>query len=473
MIDAVFTNPPEMRRIGTVHFIGIGGSGMCGIAEVLLTQGYTVTGSDINSSNVTNRLEKLGARVFIGHDSRNISHADVVVCSSAIKSDNPELAAAKQCRLPVIRRAEMLAEIMRYRHGIAVAGTHGKTTTTSLVASILAEDGKDPTFIIGGILNSAGSNAKLGASRYLVAEADESDVSFLHLQPMTAIITNIDADHLESYEGDFERLKNAFVEFVHNLPFYGLAVVCIDDPVVREILPRLSRPVFTYGVSNDADFRISDIISEQFASEFTVERPDSMSSITVRLNAPGHHNILNATAAIAVASDERVADTAIRRALNNFEGVGRRFQLHGEYKVGNGSALLVDDYGHHPREIAAVIQAARSGWPDRRLVMIYQPHRYTRTRDLYEDFVAVLSEVDVLVLLDVYSAGEPLIVGADGRSLARSIRQRGKVEPVFVEELDDVPLVVRDLVHAGDLVLAQGAGSVGRLAKELADRKLQ
>lgn len=477
MIDTAGYTTPEMRRIRRVHFIGIGGTGMCGIAEVLLNQGYDISGSDIATSPVTNRLEALGAEIKIGHEPGNVDKVDVVVTSTAIDQENPELVAAKELRIPIIRRAEMLGELMRYRHSIAVAGTHGKTTTTSLVASVLAEGDKDPTFIIGGRLNSAGTNAKLGASRYLVAEADESDASFLHLQPMVSIVTNIDADHLETYEGDFERLKQTFVEFLHNLPFYGLAVLCIDDPVVREILEFVSRPVLTYGFSDDADFQIRDLSFKQTESNFVVDRPDGYESLPIKLNCAGRHNVLNATAAIAVATDEKISDLAIQTALEKFEGVGRRFEQLGVFEVGDevnsGTAMLVDDYGHHPREVQAVIDAVRNGWPEKRLVMVYQPHRFTRTRDLYDDFVSVLSQVDVLILLDVYSAGEKPIAGADGRSLARSIRQRGVVDPVFVSDLDELPSVVADLVQPNDIVLTQGAGSVGRLSKVLADRKLR
>ncbi|MFL0796814.1 MAG: UDP-N-acetylmuramate--L-alanine ligase [Cellvibrionaceae bacterium] len=462
-----------MRRIRRIHFIGIGGTGMCGIAEVILNQGYEVSGSDIAISAVTQRLTALGAEIKIGHAEDNVSNVDVVVTSTAIDPENPEVIAAKENRIPIIRRAEMLGELMRYRHSIAVAGTHGKTTTTSLVASVLAEGDKDPTFIIGGRLNSAGTNAKLGASRYLVAEADESDASFLHLQPMVSIVTNIDADHLETYEGDFERLKQTFVEFLHNLPFYGLAVLCVDDSVVREIIEQVSRPMLTYGFSEDADFTIRDLTFDKTESTFVVDRPDGRDSIAIKLNCAGRHNVLNATAAIAVATDEKISDSAIQTALENFQGVGRRFEHLGDFEVAGGTAMLVDDYGHHPREVQAVVDSVRNGWPERRLVMVYQPHRFTRTRDLYEDFVSVLSQVDVLVLLDVYSAGEKPIPSADGRSLARSIRQRGSVDPIFVADIEELPDVIAGLVQADDIVLTQGAGSVGRISKVLAERKLK
>ncbi len=469
---SVFTIP-EMRRIRRIHFIGIGGAGMSGIAEVLLNQGYEISGSDLRESNVTQRLQSMGMEVFIGHHANNIEDVDVIVNSSAVDESNPEMIAAREMRLPVVRRAEMLGELMRYRHGIAVAGTHGKTTTTSLIASVFAAGDRDPTFVIGGLLNSAGTNAQLGGSRYLVAEADESDASFLHLQPMVAVVTNIDMDHMETYEGDFSRLKKTFIEFLHNLPFYGLAVVCGDDPVVNEIMPEVSRPILTYGFGEDCDYRAVNVRQDQTRTHFQVERPDSEEPLSISLNMPGHHNVLNATAAVAVASDEGLADKAIQQGLEQFEGVGRRFQIYGEYEVEGGAAMLVDDYGHHPREVAATISAVREGWPDRRLLMIYQPHRYTRTRDLYEDFVDVLSSVDSLVLLEVYSAGEDVIPGADGRHLCRSIRTRGHIDPIFVEGVDGAPAIVKDIVQPGDIVITQGAGSIGQLASALAKRKLR
>lgn len=462
---------PEMRRIRQIHFIGIGGVGMCGIAEVLLNQGYQISGSDMKDSVVTDRLALLGARVTIGHTEHNITDADVVVISTAVSEENPELRAARQHRIPVVRRAEMLAELMRYRHGIAVAGTHGKTTTTSLLASIMAEGGLDPTFVIGGRLNSAGTNAQLGGSRYLVAEADESDASFLHLQPMVAIVTNIDADHMDTYGGDFNVLKQTFVNFLHNLPFYGLAVLCTDCPVVTEILPSVSRPILTYGFNEDADFQAVNLQMKGLLTHFTVKRPAGHNTLQVTLNMPGRHNVLNALACIAVATDEGMSDVAICAALEQFEGVGRRFQILGEVPVKGGTATLVDDYGHHPREVEAVIQAIRDGWPERRLVMIYQPHRYTRTRDLYEDFARVLSETDLLLMLEVYAAGEQPIPGADTRSLCRSIRQRG-VEPVFVESTDDLPELLATLLRPGDLLLTQGAGNITTLAHRLSQLDL-
>lgn len=462
---------PEMRRIKRIHFIGIGGAGMCGIAEVLLNQGYAISGSDLREGPVVARLRGFGANVMIGHLASNVEGADVVVISSAIDPANVELLAARERRIPVVRRAQMLAELMRYRHGIAIAGAHGKTTTTSLVASILAEAGRDPTYVIGGKLTSSGTNAALGSSRYLVAEADESDASFLHLQPMVSVVTNIDADHMETYGGDFKKLQQTYVQFLHNLPFYGVAVVCVDDEPVREILSEIARPLLTYGFADDADFRISDVVQEKMHSRFTVHRPEHV-PLQVTINLPGLHNVQNATAAIAVATDEGVEDGVIVRALEKFQGVGRRFQVYGNYPVGDGEAMLVDDYGHHPREVDSVVSAVRKGWSERRLVMIYQPHRYSRTRDLYEDFVQVLSKVDVLILLDVYTAGEQPIAGADSRALARSIRQRGKVDPVFVPSIEEVPQVLTALVQAGDIVVTQGAGNVGTLAGTLAELQL-
>ena len=464
-------NVPEMRRIRRIHFIGIGGAGMGGIAEVLLNQGYQVSGSDMSDNSVTQRLKALGATVFRGHVDSNVTGSDVVVVSTAIKPDNEELVAARAHRIPVVPRAEMLAELMRFRHGIAVAGTHGKTTTTSLTASVLAEGNLDPTFVIGGLLNSAGTNARLGSSRYLVAEADESDASFLHLQPMVSVVTNIDADHMDTYKGDFEELKNVFVEFLHNLPFYGLAVLCTDDENVREILPRITRPIVTYGFDPDADVRATDVKQGDGRSAFVVHRRGH-APLSVTLNLPGRHNVLNALAAIAIATEEGVSDEALVRALAQFKGVGRRFQSHGEFATSNGKVWLVDDYGHHPREVGAVVKAIRANWPQRRLVMIYQPHRYTRTRDLYEDFAQVLSEPDALLLMDVYSAGEAPIAGADSRSLCRSIRARGKLDPIFIENKAELPDVLANVLRDGDLLLTQGAGDIGGIAKQLAGLKL-
>ena len=459
---------PEMRRIRNIHFIGIGGAGMCGIAEVLLNHGYEISGSDLKKSANTERLQALGARIFIGHAEENVASANVVVVSSAIDESNPEIIEARKHRVPIVPRAEMLGELMRYRHGIAVAGTHGKTTTTSLLASILAEGDLDPTFVIGGLLNSAGTNAKLGGSRYFVAEADESDASFLHLQPMISVVTNIDADHMATYGGDFNKLKATFVQFLHNLPFYGLAVLCVDDDNVKDIIPEITRPIVTYGFSGGADVRAIDVKLNGMQSEFTVIRKDSDRSLRVKLNVPGRHNILNSLAAIAVATDEGIPDDAMLRALNQFQGVGRRFQVYGDFEIPQGKVTLVDDYGHHPTEVAATISSARQSWPDRRLVMMYQPHRFTRTRDLYEDFVSVLSDVDALLLMEVYSAGETPVPGADGRSLCRSIRSRGKIDPVFVEDVNSIPELLENILQDGDVLLTQGAGNVGSIASTLA-----
>jgi len=472
MDNSVLATIPEawrdMRRIRHLHFVGIGGAGMSGIAEVLLNLGYRVSGSDRRASAVTARLAQLGAVIRPGHAAEHIAGCDGVVISSAVAEDNPEVAAARAARIPVVPRAEMLAELMRFRYGIAVAGTHGKTTTTSLIASLLAEGGLDPTFVIGGRLNSAGANAKLGAGRYLVAEADESDASFLFLQPMLAVVTNIDADHLSTYGGDFERLRETFVEFLHHLPFYGLAVLCTDDPQVRTILPRLTRPVLTYGTGEDCDARATDIIQEGLRTRFLAHLPNLQTPLPITLNLPGRHSVLNALAALAVAHELGVAETAMRRALLNFQGIGRRFQQHGELQLpGGGQATVMDDYGHHPREIQAVLNALRGAWPERRLVLAFQPHRFTRTRDLFDDFAQVLAEVDVLILLDVYPAGEKPLAGADGRSLSRAIRTRGKVDPVFVEQAADLPAALPGLLRDGDLLLLMGAGDIGAMAVQL------
>ncbi|HCB13378.1 MAG TPA: UDP-N-acetylmuramate--L-alanine ligase [Gammaproteobacteria bacterium] len=458
----------DMRRIRHLHFVGIGGAGMSGIAEVLLNLGYSVSGSDLRTSAVTTRLVQLGVIIRLGHAAENIAGCDAVVISSAVAEDNPEVAAARAARIPVVPRAEMLAELMRFRYGIAVAGTHGKTTTTSLIASLLAEGGLDPTFVIGGRLNSAGANARLGAGRVLVAEADESDASFLFLQPMLAVVTNIDADHLPTYGGDFERLRETFIEFLHHLPFYGLAVLCADDPQVRAILPLLSRPVLSYGFDEDCDVRASDIVRDGLRTRFLVRLPHLAMPLPITLNLPGRHSVLNALAAIAVAHELGVPETAICRALMNFQGIDRRFQQHGELILpGGGHVTMMDDYGHHPREIQAVLEAVRGAWPERRLVLAFQPHRFTRTRDLFDDFAQVLSEVDTLILLDVYPAGEKPIAGADGRSLSRAIRTRGKVDPVFVEQTADLPTVLPDLLSDGDLLLMMGAGDIGAMAAQL------
>jgi UDP-N-acetylmuramate--alanine ligase len=458
---------PEMRRVKSIHFVGIGGAGMGGIAEVLLNEGYQITGSDIGENQVVARLRKLGAQIAIGHHQDNIKGASVIVVSTAIDQENQEIKQAAKLRIPVVRRAEMLAELMRFRHGVAIAGTHGKTTTTSLISSIFAEAGLDPTFVIGGLLNSAGTNARLGTSRYLIAEADESDASFLHLQPMVSVITNIDEDHMETYQGDFEKLKDTYIEFLHNLPFYGLAVVCIDNPVVRELLPRIGRQVITYGFSDDADVVATNYQQNGGISYFTVER-EGQPDLDLSVNLPGQHNVLNALAGIAVATDEGVNDEAIVNALGNFAGIGRRFEQLANLATSEGKMVLVDDYGHHPREVAATIKAMRNGWPEKRLVMIFQPHRYSRTRDLYEDFVEVLSKVDCLLLLDVYAAGEAAISSADSKSLARSIRQRGQIEPIYVGDVDQLPELLKAQLQDGDMVITQGAGNIGTISRQLA-----
>lgn len=465
---------PEMRRVNLIHMVGIGGAGMCGIAEVLLTDGYQVSGSDMQASNNTHRLSELGADIKIGHHEENIKAADVVVVSSAVDQKNPEVASALSRRIPVIRRAEMLAEIMRYRHGIAVAGTHGKTTTTSLIASIFAQAELDPTFIIGGRLNSAQTNARLGKSRYLVAEADESDASFLHLQPMISVVTNIEADHMDTYEGDFDKMLSTYHAFLHNLPFYGMAVLCIDDKNIQGLAENLGRNYLTYGFSEQADFQISDFQQSGKMSHFKVHlnRQCERAPLEVSLNLPGRHNALNAAAAIAVAIDEGIEESKILAALAAFEGIGRRFEQMGQYPVGQGQVAFIDDYGHHPTEVLATIHSIRAAFPERRLVMAYQPHRYSRTRDLYDDFVQVLSKVDVLLLLEVYSAGEPSVVGADSRSLSRSIRRRGKVDPVYVANIADLPAELADVLRPNDVLLTQGAGNIGAIAKLLKELAL-
>lgn len=459
----------EMGRIKHIHFVGIGGVGMGGIAEVLLSQGYRISGSDLSENALTKRLHTIGAEIFLGHDAKNIKNADVIVRSSAVDLNNPEFAAARQARIPIVARAEMLGELMRFRYGIAIAGTHGKTTTTSLVTSILAEEGVDPTFVIGGRLNSAGSNARLGTGRYLVAEADESDASFLHLKPMISVITNIDADHMATYDGDFNKLRQAFIEFIHRLPFYGLAVLCTDDPIVKEIMPEISRPFHTYGFSKEADFTASDIVYSGTSTEFIVKRPEGLQPIKVKLNLPGRHNILNALAAIAVATELKVSDRAIQKALSDFAGIGRRFQIYGSFPLAKGGkVLLIDDYGHHPREVEVTMEAARLSWPGKRLVMVYQPHRYTRTRDLFTEFSEVLSRPDVLLLLDIYSAGESRIEGVSGRNLVQSIQSKGKVKPIFVEKHADLAQTLQSVLQPDDILMLQGAGNIGALAAHLA-----
>ena len=462
---------PQMRKITRIFFVGIGGAGMGGIAEVLLNEGYDIAGSDIQTGAMTERLTALGADIAIGHRAENVVDANVVVVSSAINEANPEIQYAREKRIPIIRRAEMLAELMRFRHGIAVAGTHGKTTTTSLIATIFAEAGRDPTFVIGGLLNSAGTNARLGSSRYLIAEADESDASFLHLQPMMSVVTNIEADHMETYGGDFSKMTDTYIEFLHNLPFYGQAVVCGDDQVIRSLLPQIGRSVITYGLDEDNDVYATDIHYSFGSAHFIVYRPDR-EPLPVKLNQTGKHNVLNALAAITVATEEGIDDQSVQAALAGFGGIGRRFEVLGQFDTSVGEVTLVDDYGHHPTEVAATIEAARNNWPDQRLVMIYQPHRYTRTRDLYEDFVEVLSQVDCLLLLDVYAASEQPIDGADSRSLARSIRARGQLEPVYVSEHSELPAILANQLLDGDIVMTQGAGNVGQLARKLAAMQL-
>ncbi|HGO5856045.1 TPA: UDP-N-acetylmuramate--L-alanine ligase [Mannheimia haemolytica] len=466
--DKVKKLVPEMRRVSQIHFIGIGGAGMSGIAEVLLNEGYQISGSDIADGAVTQRLSSAGAKVFIGHQAENIAGASVVVVSTAIDETNPEIIAAREARIPVIRRAEMLAEIMRFRHGIAIAGTHGKTTTTAMISMIYTEAKLDPTFVNGGLVKSAGKNAHLGASRYLIAEADESDASFLHLQPMVSVVTNIEPDHMDTYGGDFEKMKETYVRFLRNLPFYGLAVMCADDATVMEIAPRVGRQVITYGFSENADYRIEDYQQTGFQGHYTVVCP-SGERIDVLLNVPGTHNALNATAALAVAKEEGIANEAILAALADFQGAGRRFDQLGSFIRPNGKIMLVDDYGHHPTEVDVTIQAARSGWEGKRVVMIFQPHRYSRTRDLFDEFVQVLSKVDALILLDVYAAGEAPIVGADSKALARSIRNLGKVDPILVSDTDQLGEVLDQIIQDGDLILAQGAGSVSRISRGLAE----
>ena len=458
------------HKVKRIHFVGIGGSGMSGIAEVLANLGYSVSGSDLSENAAVRRLRALGIRIVVGHDASNVDGADAVVVSSAVKPDNPEVVRAREAHIPVVPRAMMLAELMRFKQGIAIAGTHGKTTTTSLVAAVLAEAGLDPTCVIGGRLNSIGTNARLGKGEFLVAEADESDASFLYLQPVISVVTNIDADHMETYGQDFEKLKATFAEFLGHLPFYGLAVICKDDPNARAIMPAVTRPMLTYGIASDADLRAEDVRWDAGRMRFrAVSYVNHFGPLDVLLNLPGEHNVLNALAAIAVAREVGAPEASIAKALAEFTGVGRRFQRYGEIALaGGGSFSLVDDYGHHPAEMAATLAAARGSFPGRRLVLAFQPHRYTRTRDLFEDFVRVLSTVDELVLADVYPAGEAPIVAADGRSLARAVRVAGKVEPVFVESTAEMAEAVRSRLRDGDVVITMGAGSIGGLAPELA-----
>ena len=464
------------HRIQSIHFVGIGGSGMSGIAEVLLNLGYSISGSDIQESAVTRRLTSLGARIAIGHDAENIKGAGAIVTSTAVSADNPEVLAARAQRIPVVPRALMLAELMRLKRGIAVAGTHGKTTTTSLVASVLAAGDLDPTFVIGGRLNSAGANARLGQGEFIVVEADESDASFLNLLPVMCIITNIDIDHMDTYGHDVARLKSAFIEFTQRLPFYGTAVVCSDDANVREIIPFVSRPVTTYGIDSDAQVRAVNIRAEGTLMRFEVLRQGATGALPVMdvsLNLPGHHNVLNALAAIAVATELGVPDQAIIEALAAFKGVGRRFTQVGNFPVaaqhGAGTYTVIDDYGHHPAEMAATLAAARGAWPDRRIVLAFQPHRYTRTRDCFEDFVQVLGQADAVLLTDVYPAGEQPLIAADGRALTRALRVAGRVEPLFVEDVADLPQAIREFARDGDVVVIMGAGSISRVPGQLGE----
>ncbi len=465
----------RMGHIKHVHFVGIGGVGMAGIAEVLLREGYTISGSDLVENTLTQRLAVLGATIYLNHDKSQVIAADVVVCSSAIAEQNLELIAAREARIPIVARAEMLGELMRFRYGIAIAGTHGKTTTTSLVTSILAEAGLDPTFVIGGRLNSVGSNASLGRGQFLVAEADESDASFLFLNPMVSIVTNIDQDHMETYANNFEQLKATFLAFLHKLPFYGVAALCLDDPVIQALLPQIARPVLTYGFQAEADVYTKCYRQETGQTHFEVIRDQQGAPpLQVKLNLPGRHNVLNALAAIAVATELKVPDHAILDALDRFAGISRRFQIYGDFKLEKGGQVtLVDDYGHHPREIAATLQAARESWPTRRLVMVYQPHRYTRTRDLLNDFSDVLSLPDKLLLLDVYAAGEAYIEGADGAALMSAIQQRGQLTPIFVEEHQGLPALLAAELKDSDILLMQGAGNIGALAAKLAETALK
>ncbi len=458
-----------MRRVQTIHFVGIAGAGMSGIAEVLVNQGFGVRGSDIAQNRTTDYLRQLGVTVFNQHHASQVEGADVLVISSAVPEDNPEVQAARELRIPVVPRAEMLAELMRFRRGIAVAGTHGKTTTTSLTTCLLAEAGMDPTFVIGGLLNAWGSNARLGSGEYLVAEADESDGSFLLLQPVVALVTNIDRDHLEAYDNSFDNLKKAFLEFLHHLPFYGAAVLCLDDENVAEMLPSVTRAVVTYGISEDADIRGSDIRQEGRMMHFNVHLPNDSEVLPVSLNLPGEHNVRNALGAIAVAWELGMDIAAVTGSLAVFKGIGRRFSELGIIDFGAGEVLVIEDYGHHPTELAATISAARKGWPERRIVTVFQPHRYSRTHDLFDEFSQVLADSDVLVLTDIYPAGEKPVDGVDSGALCQSIRARGRVNPVLISNVSELPQVLPSMLEDGDLVLLLGAGSIGHIAQEIRD----
>ena len=459
-----------MGRVRRIHFVGIGGAGMSGIAELLHNLGYQVSGTDISDSRTTRHLRSLGINILLGHDESHVKGSDVVVYSSAVSMENPEIISAHQQRIPVIRRAQMLAELMRFRSGIAVAGTHGKTTTTSLIASLLAEGGLDPTYVIGGLLNSAGSHARLGSGKYLVAEADESDASFHHLQPVIAVLTNIDPDHLENYGGDFDTLKTNFVEFINRLPFYGLAVICVDNSGSREIIGKISNSFITYGIDNDADLMARNIRYDNAITEFDVMHGTDQTWTGVRLNLPGRHNVLNALAAIAVAVELGVDKQAIARALANFQGIARRCNILGDIRVDNKTVLLIDDYAHHPEEIAAILSAVKTGWPGRRVVVVFQPHRFTRTRDLFDEFINILATVDVLILLEIYAAGESPIAGVTGDALFRAIREKGSLNPVFVDSVADVDPLLPDLLLDQDILLILGAGNIGSLGGNLREQ---
>ncbi len=455
-----------MRKIKHIHFVGIGGAGMSGIAAVLLNQGYHISGSDLNESAATKQLRKLGVDIFIGHDAKQIDNAQVVVQSTAIRDDNPEITAARAARIPIVPRAQMLAELMRFRYGIAIAGTHGKTTTTSLVASLFTKGGLDPTYVIGGLLNSSGTHASLGQSHYLIAEADESDASFLYLNPMIAVVTNINPDHMDTYGGDFNKLKQTFLDFIHRVPFYGLVVLCWDEPVIRELYSQINRAVLTYGFHPDADLQVVDYEQRGVQSHFTVHFKNGAPDLPIILNLPGQHNACNALAAIAIAKEEGISDEAIQQCLAEFSGVGRRFQVKNDVKFAGKTITVIDDYGHHPRELTATLKAVRQAWPGKRLVLVFQPHRFSRTRDCFEDFAQVLAQVDQLLLLEIYSAGETPIPNIDSRALCRAIRERGQLEPIYVPDVNNVPEVLSNIVQDDDIVLLQGAGNVGQLAAQ-------